>query len=159
MVKSGSKKSIKKLKLYVVGGTMRKVLAFILCFLLLFLLFDPINLKSEEPSLITIKDPYMEKITILKLENFNVKNIDKLDLKIRKLTSLKNGKEFVYNYTTNTTYETIMTSYEDFLKNNNYTEDIMYSKSNGFLVDKITVLDNLENIKVKLKNINYEVIK
>lgn len=159
MVKSGSKKSIKKLKLYVVGGTMRKVLAFILCFLLLFLLFDPINLKSEEPSLITIKDPYMEKITILKLENFNVKNIDKLDLKIRKLTSLKNGKEFVYNYTTNTTYETIMTSYEDFLKNNNYTQDIMYSKSNGFLVDKITVLDNLENIKVKLKNINYEVIK
>ena len=138
---------------------MKKVLTLLISFLLLFLLFDPINLESNEPNLALVKNELEEKQIILKLNNFNIKDLNKINLKIRELTNIKNGKEYKYTFKTNTNYENIINDYINFLQKENFQEDIEYSKTNGFTIDTITILDNYKNIKENLKNINYEVIK
>lgn len=138
---------------------MKKVLTLLISFLLLFLLFDPINLESNEPNLALVKNELEEKQITLKLSNFNIKDLNKINLKIRELTNIKNGKEYKYTFKTNTNYENIINDYINFLQKENFQEDIEYSKTNGFTIDTITILDNYKNIKENLKNINYEVIK
>lgn len=138
---------------------MKKVLTLLISFLLLFLLFDPINLESNEPNLALVKNELEEKQITLKLNNFNIKDLNKINLKIRELTNIKNGKEYKYTFKTNTNYENIINDYINFLQKENFQEDIEYSKTNGFTIDTITILDNYKNIKENLKNINYEVIK
>lgn len=138
---------------------MKKVLTILISFLLLFLLFDPINLESNEPNLALVKNELEEKQITLKLNNFNIKDLNKINLKIRELTNIKNGKEYKYTFKTNTNYENIINDYINFLQKENFQEDIEYSKTNGFTIDTITILDNYKNIKENLKNINYEVIK
>lgn len=140
------------------GGIMKRVFIFILSFFLLFFVLDPLNLKSEVPKGISIKDDLKENLITLKIENLNSKMLNKLNLDIREITALKNGKRFYYTYKTNSTHEDILNHYILFLKNNNLEEETFYINKNGILIDTITILDSFNNLKTKLKKYDIEVI-
>ena len=131
---------------------MKKVLTFLISFILLFLMFDPINLKSEEPNLTLVKNKLEERKYKRKLENVNILDLNKIDLNF--LSFSKNN--YNYNFKTNTNIEDIL---NDYVKTADYLNDPLFIKKNGFLIDDITVLDSYQNIKKELGKINFEVLK
>ena len=126
---------------------MKKVLTFLISFIVLFLMFDPINLKSEEPNLTLVKNKLEERKYKLKLENVNI-----LDLNFLSFSK----DNYNYNFKTNTNIEDIL---NDYVKTADYLNDPLFIKKNGFLIDDITVLDSYQNIKKELGKINFEVLK
>ncbi len=131
---------------------MKKVLTFLISFILLFLMFDPINLKSEEPNLTLVKNKLEERKYKLKLENVNILDLNKIDLNFLSFSK----DNYNYNFKTNTNIEDIL---NDYVKTADYLNDPLFIKKNGFLIDDITVLDSYQNIKKKLGKINFEVLK
>ena len=131
---------------------MKKVLTFLISFILLFLMFDPINLKSEEPNLTLVKNKLEEKKYKLKLENVNILDLNKIDLNFLSFSK----DNYNYNFKTNTNIEDIL---NDYVKTADYLNDPLFIKKNGFLIDDITVLDSYQNIKKELGKINFEVLK
>lgn len=135
---------------------MKKFL-FFLFIISLFFTFDPLNLKSDEEKH-TLAKNNTESLLTLKVSDLNVKEIEKLNLKIREFSSNLNGKEFIYNYKTNDKNIDIYNKLKKFLKENNLEDKLSYYEKNGFIIDKIKVLETKENIK-KFLNKDYEVIK
>ena len=131
---------------------MKKVLTFLISFILLFLMFDPINLKSEEPNLTLVKNKLEERKYKLKLENVNILDLNKIDLNFLSFSK----DNYNYNFKTNTNIEDIL---NDYVKTADYLNDPLFIKKNGFLIDDITVLDSYQNIKKELGKINFEVLK
>ena len=135
---------------------MKKFL-FFLFIISLFFTFDPLNLKSDEEKH-TLAKNNTESLLTLKVSDLNFKEIEKLNLKIREFSSNLNGKEFIYNYKTNDKNIDIYNKLKNFLKENNLEDKLSYYEKNGFIIDKIKVLETKENIK-KFLNKDYEVIK
>ncbi len=131
---------------------MKKVLTFLISFIVLFLMFDPINLKSEEPNLTLVKNKLEERKYKLKLENVNILDLNKIDLNFLSFSK----DNYNYNFKTNTNIEDIL---NDYVKTADYLNDPLFIKKNGFLIDDITVLDSYQNIKKELGKINFEVLK
>ena len=131
---------------------MKKVLTFLISFIVLFLMFDPINLKSEEPNLTLVKNKLEERKYKLILENVNILDLNKIDLNFLSFSK----DNYNYNFKTNTNIEDIL---NDYVKTADYLNDPLFIKKNGFLIDDITVLDSYQNIKKELGKINFEVLK
>ena len=131
---------------------MKKVLTFLISFIVLFLMFDPINLKSEEPNLTLVKNKLEERKYKLKLENVKILDLNKIDLNFLSFSK----DNYNYNFKTNTNIEDIL---NDYVKTADYLNDPLFIKKNGFLIDDITVLDSYQNIKKELGKINFEVLK
>ena len=115
-------------------------------------MFDPINLKSEEPNLTLVKNKLEERKYKLKLENVNILDLNKIDLNFLSFSK----DNYNYNFKTNTNIEDIL---NDYVKTADYLNDPLFIKKNGFLIDDITVLDSYQNIKKELGKINFEVLK
>lgn len=129
----------------------------------LILTFLPtINLKSYEPNTNIFKNNYEETLLTIKFDNLYLNKLIEIEnLNIREITPVAiNNKN--YNYTIKTTKnlkEDFINSYSKFLENNNMLETAETIKIKDFKIESIKVLDNIDNINKKLKNINYEVTK
>lgn len=142
---------------------MRKRVIILCIFLVLLISIMPnIKLKSYEPNELVFTDNYKEEILTIKFDNLYYKDLEKIqNLNIREITpSPINGKTFTYIYkTTNNLKESLILEYSSFLENNNMEENAMNIKLKGFKIESIKVLDSINNLNNKLKNINYEVIR